>query len=459
MISLKSRLVLTYSLFICLFIMTLSIVTNQFASNLFSWLVKDNIAAQSEKIAASISEQYSLESGRFNLLAVEAIGMNYVHQGYIITVADTQGSVLWAARSCNMQQCAMMIQDIENRMQRGENLKGGFQSSVYPLDYSGRSIGQVIIETYGPYFYSESELEFMVSLRRFLLGIGTVFTLLSVMVTVFLATTLSKPILKAANTAMQIAGGNLSARIPDKHRTKELHALSQSLNHLAEALENGEHWQKQLTTDVAHELRTPLTTLQGNMEAMIDGVWEPTPDRLASCHEEIVRLSKLVEDLGQLSILEQKNLVLNRTDFDLQRLLAFVAQQFLSAASEKGIEIILTAKESPIFADYDRLKQVFVNLLSNAVKYTDEGQINVQVNAKKEQYIITISDTGIGIPTEEVPHIFERFYRSDKSRNRSTGGAGIGLTIVAAIVSAHRGQIEVASASGGGSSFRVVLPK
>jgi signal transduction histidine kinase len=274
-----------------------------------------------------------------------------------------------------------------------------------------------------------------------------------------LAHNLSKPILTAANAAMQIAGGDLSARVPGKHKTRELHELSRSLNHLAMALENGERWQKQLTSDVAHELRTPLTALQGNIEAMIDGVWQPTLEHLTSCHEETVWLGKLVEDLGQLSILEQKNLELSRTDFDLQKLLANLIEQFTPEVVDKGVVIELSAEQSPLFADYDRLKQVFVNLFSNAVKYTDKGKIDVRVESGNKQYVISIADTGIGIPKDEVPHIFERFYRSDKSRNRLTGGAGIGLTITWAIVAAHGGSIEVESESGRSSVFKVLLPK
>jgi signal transduction histidine kinase len=155
---------------------------------------------------------------------------------------------------------------------------------------------------------------------------------------------------------------------------------------------------------------------------------------------------------------------LNKTEFDLAKLLQTTAAQFRAEAEEKKIEIKLNLKECPITADYDRLKQVFINLFSNAVKYTDTGGITVtlaEAPCGNRQWEVTIADTGIGIPKGDLPHIFERLYRSDKSRSRSTGGAGIGLTIAAAIVHAHGGRITAESRTekngGSGSIFRVTL--
>jgi signal transduction histidine kinase len=233
------------------------------------------------------------------------------------------------------------------------------------------------------------------------------------------------------------------------------------VNDLAAALENGERWQKQLTADIAHELRTPLTCLQGNIEAMIDGVWEPAPERLICCREEILRLAKLVEDLNTLSILERENLKLRKSDFDLAKLLSQAVEQFRPLTMEKNIALITELSPAPIHADYDKLMQVFINILSNAVKYTDQGSVAVSItNASAGSCEVVIRDTGIGISEEALPHIFERFYRSDKSRNRSSGGAGIGLAIAEAIVSAHGGKITASSGGtnpDGGSVFRVVL--
>jgi signal transduction histidine kinase len=164
-----------------------------------------------------------------------------------------------------------------------------------------------------------------------------------------------------------------------------------------------------------------------------------------------------VQDLNTLTTLEWETITLNKTEFDLAKLLQITTEQWKQVAREKGVEITLNAKETIITADYDRLKQVFINLLSNAVKYTDKGSITISIEAAKEtQCLVSIADTGIGIPQDDLPHIFERFYRSDKSRSRSTGGAGIGLTIAAAIVRAHGGTIEVKS-DNSGTVFNVLI--
>jgi signal transduction histidine kinase len=287
--------------------------------------------------------------------------------------------------------------------------------------------------------------------------------LISIALSLLLAAAIARPVRKASAAARNIAGGNLEARVDDNYKTSELHELSASINSMASELAEAERRQKQLTADVAHELRTPLTCLQGNLEAMLDGVWAPTPERLANCHEETRWLTKLVENLSVLTNIEWHNIMLNKTDFDLASLIAVVAANFESAARENGIALALDCPPLPVNADYDQIKQVFFNIVSNAIKYTDGGGITISGRQFQDKTgllrcEVAISDTGIGIPKEDLPHIFERFYRTDKSRSRATGGSGIGLTIAAAIVKAHGGVITAeAGGDGKGSVFRVTL--
>ncbi|MDR1950315.1 MAG: HAMP domain-containing histidine kinase [Spirochaetaceae bacterium] len=473
MISLKNRLSLTYAVFISIALLILTLIINRFTDIMFSRLIRDNIRERSGEIVSAIAEQYNPYTG-FDTVTLQAMGMYFVHEGYIITIEDSAGYPVWDARSCDMQQCTMVLSAISDRMENQYRLKGAWQNQGYPVFYLGERVGKVNIETYGPFFYSETELVFLSSLNRLLLIAGVAFILLSVGVSILLASSVARPIRKAGEAARHIArqhaGGmsrdGLSFRINDTYKTRELNELSRSINDLARELEEGERRQKQLTADIAHELRTPLTCLQGNIEAMIDGVWEPTEERLVSCHEEIIRLTALVEDLKLLTSLEWEKLNLEKTGFDLARLVRLTAEQFLPAAREKGIEMVFDLRPCPVDADYNRLKQVFINLLSNAVKYTDAGTISLRAAPLAGEggpevgqgWEFTIADTGIGISPEELPHIFERFYRSDKSRSRNTGGAGIGLTIAAAIIRAHGGSIKAESTTGGGSTFRVTLP-
>jgi signal transduction histidine kinase len=467
-ISLKQRLILTYAIFISLALAVLTLFINYFFSRIFSDLIRDNIREKNGEIVQIISEQYDPLSGEFDSLSLEALGMHFVHEGYIVTVLDRRGNHVWDARSCDMQQCMDIIGEITERMEKEIRLDGAFQNQSYPLSYRNETVGSISIETYGPFFYNETEFGFLASINRLLLFAGLVFICLSVAVSVFLAAGLSRPILKASEAARRIArehaggmgDGSQSIRISDDYKTRELHELSRSINELARELEAGERRQRRLTADVAHELRTPLTCLQANVEAMIDGVWAPTAERLEGCHEEILRLASLVEDLRLLTSLEWENLVLDKSDVDIQKLLRSAAEQFFPAAREKGIDINLDLEPGVIRADYNRLKQVFINLLSNAVKYTDKGSVTVRARRLEQKagglgrWEFTVADTGIGIPPEDLPHVFERFYRSDKSRNRRTGGSGIGLAIAAAIIKAHGGEIFAESNGNAGSVFR-----
>jgi signal transduction histidine kinase len=468
MISLKNRLALTWAFFISLSLGVLTLVINLFTGYVFTALIRENIAEKSVDIVSTIGGQYDPMNRSFDAPSVEAVGMYFVHEGYIVSVEDEGGEPVWDARSCDMQQCADVINDITMRMESSFRVRGEMQKRQYPVNYFGRKVGNVSIETYGPFFFSETESKFLSSINKLLFAAGIIFILLSVAVSVPLSRAIARPILKAGEAARQIARAhadgnnfqNLQIRLDERYKTRELAELSAAVNELAAELEEGERRQKQLSSDIAHELRTPLTCLQGNIEAMLDGVWEPSRERLASCHEEVLRLSRLVQDLNTLTSLEWENLSLNKSEFELSNLLRLTSDQFGAAAQEKGIAVNLNLAPGLINADYDRLKQVFINLLSNAVKYTDRGSISVSVekisgigqgqdSAPGHSWRISVADTGPGIGAEDLPRIFERFYRCDKSRSRGAGGAGIGLTIAAAIVAAHGGSISAESPARG----------
>ena len=458
MVSLRNRLGLTYAVFMSAALLLLTLVINIAVKSMFSSLAKDNIAERSAEIQRAVSDLYNPFTADFDVMAVEAIGMVFTHEGYIITVHDIKGETVWDAVACDMQECNRVIADIRARMDGYEHGGGGLRRETYPLLFDETVIGVVNIETYGPYFYSETEKNFLRSLNHLLAFASGIFIFVSIALSLVLGAAISRPVQKASAAAQSIAGGNLDARIEGASRIKELQELAASINTMALELKEAERRQQQLTSDIAHELRTPLTCLQGELEALIDGVWEPTAERLASCHEETRRLTKLVEDLSALTRIEWQGIPLNKSDFDLSDLLRLVAQSFESAAKEKGIAITCDALPPLLVtADYDRIKQVFFNILSNAVKYTDEGGVVLRGRQLDAEHCeVTVTDTGIGIPADDLPHIFERFYRTDKSRSRATGGSGVGLTIAAAILRAHGGTVRAESGAGG-STFTVVM--
>ena len=380
----------------------------------------------------------------------------------IIKVVDSSGNVVWDARVHDNEHCRRILSHMEDNMSsRYPNWKGGYVENVYPVSTNRLGeAGQVIIGYYGPYFYSDSDLAFINTMNRLLVGVGVFSLLLSILVGSVMAKRLSAPISRVITTARMISKGYFGDRITEPSSTKETAQLTETINNLAETLENQEALRKRLTADVAHELRTPLTTLQSHIEAMIDGIWEPDSERLKSCHEEIMRINRLVGDLEKLSRYESENLILTRTSFNISELIRNIIRNFENDFAGKDIDIKFIGGDETINADKDKISQVIVNLLSNALKYTPKGgEVQVSVKSFDESVEITVKDTGEGIPPVDLPHIFERFYRADKSRNRLTGGAGIGLTITKAIIDAHKGSIRVKSKVNEGTEFTVTLPR
>lgn len=242
----------------------------------------------------------------------------------------------------------------------------------------------------------------------------------------------------------------------------ELADLSRSINQLAAALEQTEQRRLALLADVAHELRTPLTTIEGYMEGLIDGVIAPERRTFAMIQHEAVRLKRLIEELTLLSRAESGALTIAPRPLDLAPLIEHVAAQFQPQLTARGVALALELPDDlpEIEADPDRLEQMLINLLSNALHYTPSGG-RVTISAIAQDFFVRIGvqDTGIGIAPEHLPHIFERFYRVDKSRARRSGGTGIGLTITRHLVYAQGGDIWVESdGPGKGAAFYLTLP-
>ncbi len=459
--SLKTQLSSTILIIVLLTIAMISVLANFFINRQFTEYLAKQQALKAQIITSTISQQYSSFTNQWNENYVHAIGMFALYEGYIIKVYDKQGDIIWDAQSHDMGLCNRIMDDISNRMKiEYPKLEGDFSSIDYPLENDGDRIGHVSISYFGPFFLNENDFKFLHAMNTILLSVGLVSLLVSLAIGHLMARRISSPILKMVDVTKQISDGRYEVRLEEGSKTKELNLLEESINHLAGSLETLEKLRKQLTEDVAHELRTPITILQSYMEAMADGFWEATPERLNSCHEEVTRIGKLVGDLESLSKLEGEMLKLNKESMDLHDLINKTVQNFVTEIDNKKLEVTIGGLHPELLADQDRMKQVIVNLLTNAIKYSSEGSsINIELFETKDTVGFYIQDSGIGIPKEELPYIFERFYRADKSRNRLTGGTGIGLTIVKSIVEAHGGKITVESNLNEGSRFCVVLPK
>jgi heavy metal sensor kinase len=296
----------------------------------------------------------------------------------------------------------------------------------------------------------------------FLLVVLPVVAMLAVGGGAFLVKRALSPVDRIAASAQRISSQNLSERLPVTRTGDELERLSIALNHMVQRLDEAFQYSRRFMADASHELRTPLTVLRGELESFIQ---EPTlasewRERLGSALEEVERLTGIVEGLFAISRLDAGEAAAEWVKLDLARLTAATADQMSLLAEDKNIQVTCSAAE-PVWVEGDqaRLKQVVVNLLDNAIKYTLQGgAVALSVSAIDSKAVLEVADNGIGIPAESLSRVFDRFFRVDQARSRELGGAGLGLSIVKSICTAHHGRVEVSSLPGQGSRFRVELP-
>ncbi|MFF9274208.1 ATP-binding protein [Streptomyces griseosporeus] len=252
----------------------------------------------------------------------------------------------------------------------------------------------------------------------------------------------------------------LGRRPGARPRRDEIARLAAAFNRMADSLQAGEERQRRLTGDIAHELRTPLANLRGYLEALRDGVVEPTPELLESLHEEALLQQRIVDDLQDLALAEAGALTYHRRTTDVRELLRAARTAHRARAEAAGVEVVVEA-DGPVrvHADPDRLRQVVANLVGNALRATPPGgTVTLALRRDRERAVVEVRDTGTGIAAEDLPHVFDRFWRADPARGRATGGSGLGLAVARQIVLDHGGTIGVDSAVGAGTTVTVTLP-
>jgi len=277
--------------------------------------------------------------------------------------------------------------------------------------------------------------------------------------TALIARYVSRPVRSLTAASRRLADGHLDARVPSVG-TDELGQLSTSFNRMAAAIQAAELAQRRLVASVAHELRTPLSNLLGYLEALQDGVVAPSRELFMSLHEEAQLQRRILDDLQDLTLAEAGHLTYRRTDFDLADLIVAGRTAHLAVADAQGVRLAAEAAGPlPVRGDQDRLRQVLGNLLGNAVRYTDAGgDVLLRAYPAGDRVVVEVRDTGCGIAADDLPFVFQRFWRADPARDRATGGSGLGLTIARQIVLDHAGDITVTSEPGVGSVFTFTLP-
>jgi signal transduction histidine kinase len=295
--------------------------------------------------------------------------------------------------------------------------------------------------------------------------IGGIIALIAALVVgFFIFRAITRPIDRLTHAAHQLAQGDLSTRVVDDRASRlgsdEITELGAAFNMMASSLQQSEQVRRDMTADIAHELRTPLAVMRGNLEAMLDGVYPFDAEHLNPVLNQVNLLTRLVEDLRTLALAEAGQLPLEKRTIDLGALIRPTITSFEAQAATH--QVMLQTEIDPhlpvVEVDPDRMQQTVGILISNALRYTPpQGSITIAARSDRARVTIEVADTGSGIAPEDLPHVFDRFYRADKSRARESGGSGLGLAIAKSIVEAHGGSIAVRSEIGQGSCFSVSL--
>jgi len=281
-----------------------------------------------------------------------------------------------------------------------------------------------------------------------------------VFVALALARRIVRPVTGLTHAARAITHGAPAPPVP-VHGRDEIAELSRAFNQMAAQLAENEERRQRLFAGIAHELRTPLSVIQGTLEGILDRVIEPTPERIASLHSQAVLLRRLITDLRDLSLAQAGQLQLHLETIDIAGVVRDTVEGLSPLFEERGVTLRVDAPDRlpPVEADPDRLRQVMQNLIENALRHTPGGgEVLIVLREEGAGVRLSVADTGAGIAAAELPHIFEHFYRADRSRARSSGGTGLGLAIVKSLVEAHHGRVTVESTPGAGSIFTVRLP-
>jgi two-component system sensor histidine kinase BaeS len=445
---LATRLVVAFALVALAAVALLAVLTLLATRSEVSRLAESERADLAARVAATLASEYREAGSWAGADLAPALAVAAADDA-ILSVLDESGAVVGVSEGA-----PGLVGPVEGgpgrRSQRGSPVSA-------PIVVDGTEVGTTVLRFPGSGL-SRAESRTRNALFTAVLVGAALSVLLAIAVAVLLARRITRPVSRLAGAVRRLEQGELDARADLGSAPAEIADLGRAFDSMADTIERESALRRALVADVAHELRTPVTVLQASCEALLDGIEESTPDRLASLHEEVLRLGRLVGDLETLSSAEAARLGLLRALVDLREIVDQAADR-LAAYFEAGeLTLERELERTDVIGDSSRLAQVVDNLLGNALKFTPPGgRVVVEARSMGDVAVLRVSDSGPGIPADELPYVFERFWRGERARG--VAGSGIGLAVVAELVEAHGGQVEVASAPGEGAVFTVRLPR
>lgn len=432
-------------------------------NKIFSSFYYSDVETKLDELATNYASMGTDFTDPLMLTMFEKLGMV---NNQALFIVNSQGIVIVSSGLANLGKGTTIYQNDVQSLQEGKTIKKEFSDPATgeryltvgkPIKQKGTFIGGIFIATPIEGIYqSIAKVKNMIKLA----SVGAI--LVSIGFALFLSKQLSIPLLKMVAATRKIAKGDLDSRVYIQSKD-EIGSLANEINQLAIELQRYQDNRSEFFANISHELRTPLTYIDGFSKAIRKKLYKSEEEKdhmFALVEQETARMTKMVDDLFELAKMEEEKLDVHFELIDLNEVVEAAASKIQLKAEEKGLILSINGNDALPFIKGDglRLEQIVINVLENAIRYTDKGKVGAKLSFDSRDVIVVIEDTGIGIPEKDIPYLFDRFYRVDKSRSRKMGGTGLGLAIVKQLVDLHKGTIAVFSESGKGTRFQIHFP-